>query len=68
MSDIHEGEDSQITADEHELQHLEQEENELAGSSHQGFADALRGNRLRDEIQALDTKILHEREGRIGGT
>ena len=49
------------------LERLEEEERALEASPHQGFTDAIKVNRLRDQIEDLDTQLLHERERRAAG-
>ncbi len=66
MDDRRNDKESQIAADERELKRLEKEKNRLVASPHHGFADASSVNRLDEQIQALDTKIIHEREERNG--
>jgi hypothetical protein len=65
MSD--QNEDRALSENERKLAELEKEEDTIENEDHHGFADAARGIRLRSEIEALDTDILHEKERDQGG-
>jgi hypothetical protein len=65
MSD--QNEDRALSENERKLAELEKEEDTIENEDHHDFADVGRGIRLRSEIEALDTEILHEKERDQGG-
>jgi hypothetical protein len=62
MSAQSQNDERSLSENERKLTELEQDETTIENEDHHGFADAARATRLRDEMEALDTEILHEKE------
>ncbi len=67
MSEGQQQQESLVLSEEQRLEHLEEETRALEASPHHAFTDAIRVNRLRGQMEDLETQLLHERERRAGG-
>ena len=56
-----------IVSEEQGLERLEEETLALEASPHHGLTDAIKVNRLRDQMEDLETQLLHDRERRCRG-
>ena len=67
MSEGQQQQDSPVASEEQRLERLEEKARALEASPHHGFTDAITVNRLRDQMEDLETQLLHERERRAAG-
>ena len=64
MSEEQQRQESLIASEEQRLECLEDETCALGASPHHGFTDAIKVNRSRDQMEDLETQLLHDRERR----
>ena len=67
MSEEQQQQEPLIASEEQRLERLERETRALDASPHHGLTDAIKVNRLRDQMEDLETQLLHDRERRAAG-
>ena len=67
ISEEQQQQEALIASEEQRLERLEEETRALDASPHHGFTDAIKVSRLRDQMEDLETQLLHDRERRAAG-
>ena len=67
ISEEQQQQEALIASEEQRLERLEEETRALDASPHHGFTDAIKVNRLRDQMEDLETQLLHDLERRAAG-